>query len=219
MAPSRSRSGRRQTNPRPPRSRGVQCTVARPGLSAIAGALAVELAMAVMSHPLAADAPAEPTAEGPTGPLGQPPHMLRGQLTGFSQVGVLGAGAPRHVAAVAAGRAHRSRRTRAAGAEAFPLLTPSAPARTDGDAGQRLGPLHRLFPDGAGGLWAGGHVLHPRGLRAVAAGEPDGLGWAVELDRARASRCLALAPPAADPPGRTLFPACRAWPTQRRWRI
>lgn len=67
--------------------------MARPGLSAIAGALAVELTMATMSHPLGADAPADPAADGVAGPLGHPLHMLRGQLTGFSQVGMLGAGA------------------------------------------------------------------------------------------------------------------------------
>lgn len=68
----------------------AQCTVARPGLSAIAGALAVELAMAVASHPLGPAAPAagrapETSQAADPAVLGSPPHMIRGQLTGFSQ--------------------------------------------------------------------------------------------------------------------------------------
>ncbi|KAL6766764.1 ATG7 [Auxenochlorella protothecoides x Auxenochlorella symbiontica] len=72
-----------------------QCTVARPGLSAIAGALAVELAMAVASHPLGPAAPAagrapETSQAADPAVLGSPPHMIRGQLTGFSQVCMTG---------------------------------------------------------------------------------------------------------------------------------
>lgn len=77
--------------------------VARPGLSAIAGSLAVELMAAVLAHPDGAAAPA-PGGGVPTGlgaptaaaaaqeelPLGQPPHMIRGQLGGFSQMCLAG---------------------------------------------------------------------------------------------------------------------------------
>lgn len=84
-----------------------QCTVARPGLSSIAGALAVEMAAALLTHPLGADAPpACPGGEADTksnsdafqvdeegegdGALGAIPHMIRGQLTGFSQMTLTG---------------------------------------------------------------------------------------------------------------------------------
>jgi ubiquitin-like modifier-activating enzyme ATG7 len=59
-----------------------QCTVARPGLAPIAGALATELLAALLQHPLKGYAPAE-AAGGALGPV---PHMIRGQLSGFSQV-------------------------------------------------------------------------------------------------------------------------------------
>jgi ubiquitin-like modifier-activating enzyme ATG7 len=81
------------------RSLDQQCTVARPGLSAIAGSLAVELMAAVLQHPAGAAAPAAgaPAAaaaaqaataagEGEAAPLGDAPHMIRGQLGGFSQM-------------------------------------------------------------------------------------------------------------------------------------
>jgi ubiquitin-like modifier-activating enzyme ATG7 len=74
-----------------------QCTVARPGLSAIAGSLAVELMAAVVAHPLGAAAPPPGTpaaaaaakADGPP-PLGDPPHMVRGSLAAFSQLCLTG---------------------------------------------------------------------------------------------------------------------------------
>jgi ubiquitin-like modifier-activating enzyme ATG7 len=74
-----------------------QCTVARPGLSSIAGSLAVELLSAVVQHPAGIAAPAAGSpqaaaemesahAEGRRmPPLGDVPHMIRGQLGGFSQ--------------------------------------------------------------------------------------------------------------------------------------
>ncbi|KAL4857490.1 Ubiquitin-like modifier-activating enzyme ATG7 [Chlorella vulgaris] len=81
------------------RSLDQQCTVARPGLSAIAGSLAVELMAAVLQHPAGAAAPAAGTpaaaaaaqaataaGEGEAAPLGDAPHMIRGQLGGFSQM-------------------------------------------------------------------------------------------------------------------------------------
>eukprot|EP00887_Chlorella_sp_A99_P000291 scaffold13.g291.t1 len=87
-----------------------QCTVARPGLSSIAGALAVELMAAVLQHPTGAAAPppgpppresAPPRAGGggeqqrPAAAAGEPalgeaPHMVRGQLGGFSQMQLTG---------------------------------------------------------------------------------------------------------------------------------
>lgn len=68
-----------------------QCTVARPGLAAIAGALAVELTAALLQHPLGVHAPApagtsSSSSGGSGGALGPVPHMIRGQLSGFSQV-------------------------------------------------------------------------------------------------------------------------------------
>jgi ubiquitin-like modifier-activating enzyme ATG7 len=84
-----------------------QCTVARPGLAPIAGALAVELMSALLQHPMRGYAPAP---HGPTaaagggggsagssaaaavnaGALGPVPHMVRGQLSGFSQTCMMG---------------------------------------------------------------------------------------------------------------------------------
>ncbi|KAI8475829.1 MAG: E1-like protein-activating [Monoraphidium minutum] len=73
-----------------------QCTVARPGLAPIAGALAVELMAAVLQHPAGAAAPAMPcggaagAGGGGSTALGPAPHMLRGQLFGFGQVAMEG---------------------------------------------------------------------------------------------------------------------------------
>ncbi|PSC74928.1 ubiquitin-like modifier-activating enzyme ATG7 [Micractinium conductrix] len=85
-----------------------QCTVARPGLSAIAGSLAVELMAAVLQHPAGAAAPplgnggfggagagatgdGDPSNEGQRElPLGGAPHMIRGQLSGFTQLCLTG---------------------------------------------------------------------------------------------------------------------------------
>ncbi len=67
-----------------------QCTVARPGLAPMAGALAVELLAALSQHPEGARAPAGSGAGGGAssggGALGPVPHMVRAQLAGFSQV-------------------------------------------------------------------------------------------------------------------------------------
>ncbi|PRW33020.1 ubiquitin-like modifier-activating enzyme ATG7 isoform X1 [Chlorella sorokiniana] len=78
------------------RAMDQQCTVARPGLSAIAGALAAELMAAVLQHPLGAAAPAagSPASRALAAahelPLGEAPHMVRGQLGGFSQMCLTG---------------------------------------------------------------------------------------------------------------------------------
>ncbi len=78
------------------RAMDQQCTVARPGLSAIAGALASELMAAVLQHPLGAAAPpagsaaSQALAAAHELPLGEAPHMIRGQLGGFSQMCLTG---------------------------------------------------------------------------------------------------------------------------------
>eukprot|EP00294_Goniomonas_avonlea_P013408 CAMPEP_0114553282 /NCGR_PEP_ID=MMETSP0114-20121206/7570_1 /TAXON_ID=31324 /ORGANISM="Goniomonas sp, Strain m" /LENGTH=656 /DNA_ID=CAMNT_0001738205 /DNA_START=8 /DNA_END=1978 /DNA_ORIENTATION=+ len=75
------------------RAMDQQCTVTRPGLSAIASAMAVELAVSLLHHPQGASAPAdlaltvgEPTVEA----LGIVPHMVRGYLAYFQNVIVQG---------------------------------------------------------------------------------------------------------------------------------
>jgi len=64
-----------------------QCTVTRPGLAYMASALAVELFVSVLHHPLRQhaphDAPKELSDPGTT-PLGTLPHQLRGFLTHFN---------------------------------------------------------------------------------------------------------------------------------------
>jgi ubiquitin-like modifier-activating enzyme ATG7 len=75
-----------------------QCTVARPGLSGVAGALAAELAVATLAHPAGVAAPAPGAGPAPAEadalPLGEPPHMVRGQLAGFSQACLVGRAFP-----------------------------------------------------------------------------------------------------------------------------
>lgn len=72
-----------------------QCTVTRPGVSAIASALAVELAVSIMQHPRGANAPAFYKANNQDfgedcGPeeslLGAVPHSIRGFLSMFNHV-------------------------------------------------------------------------------------------------------------------------------------
>jgi len=70
-----------------------QCTVTRPGLAYVASALAVELFVSVLHHPLRHhaphDAPKELSDPGTT-PLGTVPHQLRGFLTHFSALPLFG---------------------------------------------------------------------------------------------------------------------------------
>ncbi|XP_069674598.1 ubiquitin-like modifier-activating enzyme ATG7 isoform X2 [Periplaneta americana] len=69
-----------------------QCTVTRPGISSIAGALTVELMVSLLQHPLKGYAPAncveEPFSEASDegSPLGLVPHSIRGFLAQFQQV-------------------------------------------------------------------------------------------------------------------------------------
>ncbi|GJP49455.1 hypothetical protein CLOM_g8657 [Closterium sp. NIES-68] len=79
-----------------------QCTVTRPGLATIAGALAVELLVGLLHHPLGIAAPAEdtttdnfhsassPSSSHVSSPLGPLPHQLRGFLSSFSQLPITG---------------------------------------------------------------------------------------------------------------------------------
>ncbi|GLI68826.1 hypothetical protein VaNZ11_013331 [Volvox africanus] len=80
------------TNSTTDRSLDQQCTVARPGLAPLAGALAVELLAAMVQYgtrEVALCAPPPSLAALQSGdhrPLGPAPHMVRGQLSSFSQV-------------------------------------------------------------------------------------------------------------------------------------
>ncbi|KAK9808183.1 hypothetical protein WJX73_006008 [Symbiochloris irregularis] len=91
------------------RSLDQQCTVARPGLAAIAGSLAVELMATVLQHPFgpAAPAPAPDSAasaskaasteppEAAASPLGTAPHRIQGRLSaGFVQHTLSGRASP-----------------------------------------------------------------------------------------------------------------------------
>jgi len=70
-----------------------QCTVTRPGLSAIASANAVELLVSIINSPdginSKADSSSSPFDETPT-PLGLIPHQIRGFLTHFNNLLVVG---------------------------------------------------------------------------------------------------------------------------------
>eukprot|EP00899_Mesostigma_viride_P026342 jgi/Mesvir1/6893/Mv09055-RA.1 len=75
------------------RSLDQQCTVTRPGLSCIAGALAVELMVSVLQHPRRGSAPADgprDLSEATTLPFGDVPHQLRGFLPVFRQMVITG---------------------------------------------------------------------------------------------------------------------------------
>ncbi|KAF6176085.1 hypothetical protein GIB67_000179, partial [Kingdonia uniflora] len=71
-----------------------QCTVTRPGLAPIASALAVELLVGVLHHPHGILAPGEnalsSSNESSEQPLGILPHQIRGSLSQFSQMTLLG---------------------------------------------------------------------------------------------------------------------------------
>ncbi|XP_053611614.1 ubiquitin-like modifier-activating enzyme ATG7 [Plodia interpunctella] len=69
-----------------------QCTVTRPGAAAVAGALAVELLVTMLQHPLRLDAPAaynlnEETENSQSeGVLGPVPHSIRGFLHSYQTI-------------------------------------------------------------------------------------------------------------------------------------
>ncbi|GAB2298600.1 Autophagy protein 7 [Dionaea muscipula] len=71
-----------------------QCTVTRPGLSAIASALAVELLVNLLHHPHGIYAEGEIASSNVTGsseqPLGILPHQIRGSISQFSQMTLVG---------------------------------------------------------------------------------------------------------------------------------
>nr|CAG8504393.1 2187_t:CDS:10 [Entrophospora candida] len=73
-----------------------QCTVTRPGLSAIASAMAVELMVSVLHHEKGAAAPADTSSNqddasnSRSTPLSIIPHQMRGFLTNFSNMIIVG---------------------------------------------------------------------------------------------------------------------------------
>jgi len=69
-----------------------QCTVTRPGIAAIASALLVELLVSILQHPSgpAAPAPVSSTEDRGDHPLGLVPHQIRGFLSSFSNMSIMG---------------------------------------------------------------------------------------------------------------------------------
>ncbi|CAG5132742.1 unnamed protein product [Candidula unifasciata] len=69
-----------------------QCTVTRPGVSMMASALAVELLISVLQHPLGSNAPADASSDDDpwdrdsASSLGIVPHQIRGFLSRFHQI-------------------------------------------------------------------------------------------------------------------------------------
>ena len=69
-----------------------QCTVTRPGVAAIASAILVELLVSILQHPEGAAAPASANTSEDRGdhPLGLVPHQIRGFLSTFSNMSIVG---------------------------------------------------------------------------------------------------------------------------------
>ncbi|XP_042478866.1 ubiquitin-like modifier-activating enzyme atg7 [Macadamia integrifolia] len=71
-----------------------QCTVTRPGVAPIASALAVELLVGILQHPDGLHAPGEISNSGgflsSEQPLGILPHQIRGSLSQYSQMTLVG---------------------------------------------------------------------------------------------------------------------------------
>ncbi|KAI9596157.1 hypothetical protein BDF19DRAFT_439814 [Syncephalis fuscata] len=76
------------------RSLDQQCTVTRPGLAAIASAMAVELLVSILHHPSGANAPPAtedaPEPHDTERPLGVIPHQIRGHLASYRNILVNG---------------------------------------------------------------------------------------------------------------------------------
>jgi len=71
-----------------------QCTVTRPGLAPIAGALVVELLIGLLHHPDGNKAGIDAVEEVGLHKLGQLPHQIRGSLPGFEMTCVSGQAFP-----------------------------------------------------------------------------------------------------------------------------
>ncbi|OJJ88031.1 putative autophagy ubiquitin-activating enzyme ApgG [Aspergillus glaucus CBS 516.65] len=69
-----------------------QCTVTRPGVAAIASALLVELLVSLLQHPQGSAAPASTSSKEDRGdhPLGLVPHQIRGFLSTFENISIVG---------------------------------------------------------------------------------------------------------------------------------
>lgn len=70
-----------------------QCTVTRPGAAPIASSLAVEMLVGILHHPEGINAPGEISSSiigSSDRPLGILPHQIRGSLSEFSQMTLLG---------------------------------------------------------------------------------------------------------------------------------
>lgn len=67
-----------------------QCTVTRPGVAGLAGALAGELLAQIVGHPLGPLAPASPDGKDDAGPLGPVPHQIRGFLGRNNSMSIVG---------------------------------------------------------------------------------------------------------------------------------
>ncbi|KAF5176156.1 Ubiquitin-like modifier-activating enzyme atg7 [Thalictrum thalictroides] len=71
-----------------------QCTVTRPGLAPIASSHAVELLVGILHHPDGICAPAEIATSSSSGSIEQPlgilPHQIRGSVSQFSQMTLVG---------------------------------------------------------------------------------------------------------------------------------
>lgn len=79
-----------------------QCTVTRPGLAPIAAALAVELTVSILHHPLQINAPADQAGSNDSSEIEQPlgilPHQIRGDIAHFSQMLIKGYASKRCIA-------------------------------------------------------------------------------------------------------------------------
>lgn len=68
------------------RSLDQQCTVTRPGTSAMSGGIAVELLVSMLQHPLGAKAPASKKDDQIGELFGLVPHQIRGSLSSFQNM-------------------------------------------------------------------------------------------------------------------------------------